>query len=170
MSEEQFSVIIDKYQTPVVSLIYKMVSSWETARDLAQDTFVKLWNYRNNIKTDLPSFTLIYKIAMNISIDFLRKKRPEMKELDPEILEDKGTNQKDGEFYRLILLCTIDLKPKQKAIFILRDIEGFSFDEIVRILNTPLPNIRSNLHLARKNVKRLLESKYDYNEELLYDL
>jgi RNA polymerase sigma factor (sigma-70 family) len=112
MSEEQFSVIIEKYQIPVISLIFKMISSWETARDLAQDTFVKLWNYRDKIQTDLPSFTLIYKIAMNISIDFLRKKNPGINEADPENFEDKNTNQKEGEFYQLILSCTGDLKPK----------------------------------------------------------
>ena len=93
MSEEQFSIIIEKYQLSVTSLIYKMVSSWETARDLAQDTFVKLWNYRDKIQTDLPSFTLIYKIAMNVSIDFLRKKHPEIKEIDPATYEDKNTSQ-----------------------------------------------------------------------------
>ena len=170
MNEEQFSALIDKYQVAVISLIYKMISSRESARDLAQDTFIKLWNYRSKIKSDSPSFTLIYRIAVNVSIDFLRKKRPQVQDLDPEAFEDKSTRQERSEVYQLILTCAVDLKPKQRAIFILRDIEGFSFDEIKKILNMPLSNIRSNLHLARKNIKRLLESKYEYSQELLYDL
>ena len=107
---------------------------------------------------------------MNVSIDFLRKKHPEIKEIDPETYEDKNTSQGYKELYQLILTCSVDLKPKQKAIFILRDIEGFSFDEIKRILNMPQSNIRSNLHLARKNIKNLLNSKYEYSQEMLYDL
>lgn len=170
MDEDRFSEIIEEHQRAIISVIKKMVVSWDTARDLAQDTFLKLWDYRNKINYDKPLFTLLYKIAINISIDYLRKKRPEPSNLDFEISTFSGDNMGFDEIYQLILGCTEKLKPKQKAVFILRDIEGFSFEEIKNIMGIPISNIRSNLHLARKNIKNYMEDLYQINQEMIYDL
>ena len=170
MDEDQFSEIIEEYQRVIISVIQKMVNSWDTARDLTQDTFLKLWDYRNKINYDKPLFTLLYKIAINISIDYLRKKRPEPSHLYLEIPTSSSENIGFNEVYQLVLSCSEKLKPKQKTVFILRDIEGFSFEEIKTIMDIPIPNIRSNLHLARKNIKNYMESVYQFNQEMIYDL
>ena len=74
------------------------------------------------------------------------------------------------EMFHLIVQCSSKLKPKQKAVFLLRDIEGFSFEEIADTLKMSINNIQSNLHLARKNIRCLLESKYQLTWETIYDL
>ena len=167
MTENQFCEIIERYKSPVIALIGKMVSSIETAQDISQDTFVRLWNYREKIKRDSSVFTLIYKIAVNLSIDYLRKSKPEKIEFD--IVTNEYTDEKleTNEFYKLILKCSEKLKPKQKAVFIMRDIDGLSFEEIAEVLEMPVSNIRSNLHLARKNVRQLLQEKYNINQEYI---
>jgi len=170
MNEEKFIELIERYQSPLHSLIYKMVHSWETARDLAQDTFVKLWHFRYRIITDTPSFTLIYKIAVNLSIDHLRKKKPDRLEFIEEVPQNSSDNHDFKELREIILFCARQLKSKQQAIFLLRDLEGFSFQEISTILDMPLSNVTSNLHLARKNIKKILERKFQYSEEILYEL
>jgi len=170
MDNKQFSDILDTYQSVIISVIYKMIKSWETARDLAQDSFIKLWDYRDKIREDKPIFTLLYKIAVNLAIDHLRKSKNKFIELDNNAYTASTDNLESREIYQLILAISDRLKPKQKAIFILRDIEGFSFQEIKSIMNLPIGNIRSNLHLARKNIKKSLELEYEYNQEMIYEM
>jgi len=147
-----------------------MINSWDTAHDLAQDAFVKLWHYRDRISEDKPIFTLLYKIAVNLAIDHQRKSKNRFVELHETFSSTSFENLDNREIYQLILAISDRLKPKQKAIFILRDIEGFSFEEIKSIMNMPIGNVRSNLHLARKNIKNTLESDYNLSQELIYEL
>ena len=170
MIENQFDEIVDLYSQPILNIIYKMIHHKETAYDLAQDVFTKLWEHRNKFDQQKSIFTLIYKIAMNLSIDYLRKKKPDVYE--NEILEMVYTSDPNdqSEIFNLIMQCSSDLKPKQKAVFLLRDIEGFSFEEIAETLRMSVNNIQSNLHLARKRIRYLLETKYQLTLETLYDL
>ena len=170
MLDEQFEDIVEQYQTSVIALIDRMVNSMETARDLAQDSFIRLWHYRDKIKPDKPLFTLIYKIAMNISIDYLRKKKTDTVDFDLTTSSIERDILDSKEVFRIVLSCCEKLKPKQKAVFVLRDIEGYSFEEIKYIMDMPISNIRSNLHLARKNVRKMMELEYQINQELIYEL
>jgi RNA polymerase sigma-70 factor (ECF subfamily) len=170
MDKKQFADILDLYQISVISVIYKMINSWETAQDLAQDAFLKLWHYRGKINEEKPIFTLLYKIAVNLAIDHLRKSKDKFVELDSTLSLTSVESPDNRELYHLILAISDKLKPKQKAIFILRDIEGFTFEEIKSIMNMPVGNIRSNLHLARKNIKKTLETEYQFSQEMLYEL
>ena len=170
MDKQKFSEVLRIYQSAVISVIHKMINSWDTAHDLAQDAFVKLWHYRDRISEDKPIFTLLYKIAVNLAIDHQRKSKNRFVELHETFSSTSFENLDNREIYQLILAISDRLKPKQKAIFILRDIEGFSFEEIKSIMNMPIGNVRSNLHLARKNIKNTLESDYNLSQELIYEL
>ena len=141
MDKNQFAEILEVYQSAVISVIHKMTDSWETARDLAQDTFVRLWNYREKISDEKPVFTLIYKIAINLAIDHLRRNKNRFTTLDTNVSYHLNDNSDNKELYHLIITLSDKLKPKQKAIFILRDVEGFSFEEIKSIMNMPIGNI-----------------------------
>lgn len=170
MTKEQFSNIILRYQKPVISLMYKMVYSWEVARDLAQDTFLKFWNHRNKIDLNKSHFTLLYKIAMNCAIDYLRKQRNFQMNLVDDNQEWEIEKGYDIEFHELLFKCSKSLQAKQRAIFILRDLEGMPFEEIALIMESSVGNIRSNVHLARKNIRRLLFEKYQITEEYFNDM
>jgi RNA polymerase sigma-70 factor (ECF subfamily) len=170
MDKQQFAEVLEIYQSALISVIHKMINSWETARDLAQDAFIKLWHYRDKISEDKPIFTLLYKIAVNLAIDHLRKSKKKFVEFHDTLSNTSLENSDHREIYQLILAISERLKPKQKAIFILRDIEGFTFEEIKLIMNMPIRNIRSNLHLARKNIKNTLESDYNLSQEIVYEL
>ena len=170
MNSEQFTQFIARYQRPLLSAIYKMVSSREAARDIAQESFTRMWQkykYINNAQTP---FYVLYRIAINLSIDYLRKAKDFTYEISNLISEGDDWREDSEEFFQILLQCASELKPKQKAVFILRDIEGFDFDEISDILMTPVENLRSNLSLARKKIKNLLETRYRINQEFFYEL
>ena len=170
MIENQFDEIVDRYSQPILNIIYKMVHHKETAYDLTQDVFTKLWQHRNKFDQEKSIFTFIYKMAMNLSIDYLRKKKPDV--FENEILEMVNTSEPDGpdEIFNLVVQCSSDLKPRQKAVFLLRDIEGFTFEEIADTLRMSVNNVQSNLHLARKRKRYLLETKFQITREMLYDM
>lgn len=170
MTENQYKDIVDSYSNPIISVINKMIHHEQEAYDLSQDVFLRLWEYRNKLDTSKPVFTFIYKIAMNLSIDYLRKKTPEYIENDMLDLMKSNNFEEDEEVFKLIMRCSSELKPKQKAVFILRDIEGFSFEEVADTLKMSINNIQSNLHLARKKIRNLLESKYQLTWETIYDM
>lgn len=170
MTTKDFNDAVQKYQRPLLSVIQKMVHSHEVARDMVQDSFIRFWKSYRETEFNKSVFSLLYRIAMNLAIDHLRKQNSTLVQSD-EYIEDKGYIPGDNsELYQIILECAARLKPRQKAAFILRDIEGLDFNEISQILTLPVENIRSNLHLARKNIKNLLEVNYELNQEFFYEL
>jgi RNA polymerase sigma-70 factor (ECF subfamily) len=170
MTANEFKNMISKYQRPLLSVIQKMVHSHEIARDMLQESFLRFWKKYQDDRFSGSVFSLLYRIAMNLAIDHLRKQNSFPLSYN-DSFQDPGYVPGDySELYQIILKCAAQLKPRQKAAFVLRDIEGLDFDEISQILTLPVENIRSNLYLARKNIKNLLEVNYDINQEFFYEL
>ncbi|MBD3223657.1 MAG: sigma-70 family RNA polymerase sigma factor [Caldithrix sp.] len=170
MNQESFESIVRRYQEPVISIIYKMTGNRENAYDLAQDVFLRLWTKQIKIDRETNVFTYLYRAAMNAAIDYLRRTRPQRFDDVESYPFETGIMIPSNELYELIIKCAQSLKPKQRAVFLLRDVEGFDFAEIARILNRPVSNLRSNLHLARKNIRHLLRTRYQITEEQLYEV
>jgi RNA polymerase sigma-70 factor, ECF subfamily len=170
MNSKQFTQFIEHYQRPLLSVVYKMVHSWEMAKDIVQESFIRIWGKYKSVGDESSSFYLLYRIAMNLSIDYLRKSKNENDDIETKLNIVYELPKESKELFEIILECASRLKPKQKAAFILRDIEGFDFTEISDVLKTPVENIRSNLNLARKNIKNKLESRYQITEEFFYEL
>jgi len=169
MTEAEFNRILEKYQMTIIHTIHNMVYSWEVARDLSQEVFIRLWENRKKIKPDKPVFNFLYRVAINRSIDHLRKIKPEFSKMDYEdILSSDDLTE--SELYKLIIHCTRHLQPKQRAVFILRDIEGLDFQDIENILELPAGNLQSNLYLARQNIRKLLAKKFNIEREFIYEI
>ena len=170
MTYDQFNDLVLQYQKPVIACIYKMVYSWEVSRDLAQESFLKLWNMKHKIENDKPVFTLLYRIAMNLSIDYLRREKNLLFQPLNVDIQMNETQNDNPEFREMLQNCCSKLNPRQRAVFNLRDLEGLSFEEISEILEISLGNIRSNLHLARKNIKQILFEEYQIDEEYFNEM
>ena len=81
-SEKAYRELLDRYQRPVFSLIYRMVRDREKAEDLAQETFVKVFNHIDSFNPKYKFSSWIFKIASNLTIDAIRKKDLETVSLD----------------------------------------------------------------------------------------
>jgi len=170
MTHDQFNGLTIQYQKSIISCIYKMVYSWEIARDLAQEAFIKLWNMRNKIQKRKPIFTLLYRIAMNLSIDYLRRESNLLFQPLQEDFQINDIQNGDPEFRKMLIDCCSKLNPRQRAVFNLRDLEGLTFEEISGILEISVGNVRSNLHLARKNIKQTLFEVYQIDKEYFNEM
>ncbi|HMA37013.1 MAG TPA: RNA polymerase sigma factor [Chloroflexia bacterium] len=85
---EAFAALFDRYQTPIVNYLYRIVGDWETAHDLAQDSFLKAYQALGRTEPDLQIGPWLYRIATNTGLDALRRRKritwvPFLEEFDP---------------------------------------------------------------------------------------
>jgi RNA polymerase sigma-70 factor (ECF subfamily) len=127
---------------------------------------VTIWQKLNKIRSAEVYKTWIYRIVMNKCYDQLRKRKrnPEFiadektwKLLSDSICENPSTELENSETAKIINLLSERLSPKQKAVFVLSDIEQMSHDEISEITGMSKPLIKSNLHHARKSISEMVE-------------
>ena len=157
-----YQEFIRLYSPRVHAIAYQMVGNSIDAQDIAQEVFIKL---SRSLRTYKPRFTFttwLYRLTVNLSIDYLRKhsrhknislenlqNESKLKDSAPtpdrylELSELKGAIQKISE----------ELTWKQRKVFVLRDLQGFSTDEVARILDCRPSTIRVHLSKARVRVK-----------------
>jgi RNA polymerase sigma-70 factor (ECF subfamily) len=148
----------------MVALAFRMVGNLEEARDQAQEAFVRLWQHHNWPEDENARFALLTRILINLCIDRLRKRKRhpllfwEAQEMEPLLLSSNEPEREleAGELQAFMTSCLARLKPRQKAIFILRDVEGYSVLETAKIIGCSENNVLVNLHKARKNLRKWL--------------
>ncbi len=162
-----FKQLTDRYRSQVAGIAYKMVGDYDDAKDISQMVFVK--TFYNIKRFDLTKrfSTWLYRIAVNASIDYIRK----FKKHKFEDLEDTGepnlrttmTPERTfqlkelGEFVRE---SAKKLNEKQHQAFVLKDLEGLDIDEIAQIMGMPQATVRWYLHRARKKLRGDLRRRF----------
>ncbi len=158
-----FRRLVELHQSMVFRLAFRLLCNEEDARDATQEAFIRAWTRLRSFDTSRTFSTWIYAITSNYCLDRLKAaKRWEsfetenLKEaLNPETPETLLLNRELGEKIRLL---TSELSPKQKLIFTLSALEDLSVPEIVQITGMTRHQIKSNLHFARKKIKKQLNS------------
>ena len=161
---DAFKYIVAEYQQLVYTLALKMMCNEAEAEDITQETFIKAWQNIIRYNRQYKFSTWIYKIAANICYDKLRSKpaveNVALSEYDAvyEVNQEELLDNK--ELKKLIIKFTSGLSPKQKLIFMLSEIEELEIEEIIQITGMTASKIKSNLYLARKQIKSKL-SQYE---------
>ncbi len=163
--EESFRQLVDKYQRRTYWIAYNMLSNYETAREISQEAFIRV--YRNIARFDVKKnfYTWLYQIVVNLCIDRMRKlshgKSVNLDGVgglaDPH-LGPSESGQKT-ELRRRVHQSLDRLPPKYKAVLTLRDIQGFSCEEISEIVDCTNATVRWRLHRARKLFKAIWDGK-----------
>jgi RNA polymerase sigma-70 factor (ECF subfamily) len=162
--EKAFRLIVEEYQHMIYTLSFRLLCNEEEAKDVAQETFVRVWLNLSKYNPEMKFSTWIYTIATNLCLDKLKSPRKiiynELTDmvntnlLSTECADKQLLNNELGE---LILTLTDSLSPKQKVVFTLNCLEELDVDEIVEITGFTPENIKSNLFLAKKNIRCKLE-------------
>lgn len=148
------------------SVAFRMLGDEDQAKDVVQETMVTIWQKLKKIRSAEVYKTWIYRIVINKCYDQLRKRKrnPEFiadektwKLLSDSIAENPSSELENSETARIINLLSKRLSPKQKAVFVLSDIEQMSHDEISAITGISKSGIKSNLHYARKSISEMVE-------------
>ncbi len=155
-----FARLVARHQSLVYRLAFRMLCDEEEAKDITQETFVKVWLSLHTYKPSFRFSTWIYKIACNLCYDRLRsgQRASHHRPLtDPDLHiasdEDIELTLHNKELGQLILRFTDELTPKQRLVFVLRDVEDRDLSEIELITGLSPEKIKSNLYLARKNIR-----------------
>lgn len=143
-----------------------MLSDEDQAKDVVQETMVTVWQKLNKIKTAEVYKTWIYRIVVNKCYDQMRKRKrnPEFvtddrtwELISNRISEEPSATLENGETSKIISILTGKLSSKQKAVFVLSDLEGMSNDEISEITGISKSAVKANLYHARKNISEKVE-------------
>jgi RNA polymerase sigma-70 factor (ECF subfamily) len=174
---QAFTMIVDRFQKKIYSLAYNILKNHLDADEVVQETFVRVYKKRKEL-ADVKYFTsFVIRIASNYSIDLLRKSKghsgmaEDSTSLPGDIqlkLSQKVATPLDEynnkRIMKEIRKALEQLPPKQRLTAILHDIEGYSKAEIARSLDCPEATVRSNLHIARSKLKKILKTKLDRKE------
>jgi RNA polymerase sigma-70 factor (ECF subfamily) len=163
---ENFRKLVQMTSPFAFSVAFRMLGDEDQAKDIVQETMVTIWQKLNKIKSAEAYKTWIYKIVINKCYDQLRRRK-----INPEFSPDEKTwrlisdrisvepsaELENGETAMIIRVLTNRLSPKQKAVFVLSDLEQMSHDEISEITGISKSGIKANLHYARKSISVMVE-------------
>ncbi|MEN6327019.1 MAG: sigma-70 family RNA polymerase sigma factor [Syntrophomonas sp.] len=170
-SLDAFGEMVSQYQDRVYSHCRFLSGNPDDAQDLAQDVFVQAFKGIKSFRNDADFGTWLHRIAVNQWINYQRKNKKGM-----IFSLDEPLHTKDGEVYRElaaseenisdiieqselreILVKALDsLLPEFKAALILRDIEGYDYQEIAKLLGCSLGTVKSRINRGRKALKKKL--------------
>jgi RNA polymerase sigma-70 factor (ECF subfamily) len=143
-----------------------MLGDEDQAKDVVQETMITIWQKLKKIKSAEVYKKWIYTIVVNKCYDQLRKRKrnPEFvtdekkwRLISDSISERPSAGLENRETAQIISLLSNKLSPKQKAVFILSDLEEMSNDEISEITGMSKSGIKANLYYARKSISEMVE-------------
>ena len=166
---DAFGELVSRFQKKVYFLAFQVLGNHLDADEVLQETFVRVYRKRKEL-SDVANFTsFVIRIASNYAIDLLRKRRgqatatedltdlPSGLQLDlSRRVRTPGEILADKRLMEEIKRALNTLPPRQKLTAVLHDVEGYSKSEIAEMLNCPEATVRSNLHIARTKLKKIL--------------
>jgi len=171
-----FAELVETYKDKIYGFLYRMTGSREDASDLLQEVFLRVYNNLHAFDETMRFSPWIYRIAQNLAVDHLRKRR-NMVYLDEPTgeggdmywqLESPEPGPEaivEFEDFRGSLAGALgNLPPIYKAVLLLRFVQGLSYEDIARSLDLPLTTVKTRLHRAREALRQSLV-KQGYFEE-----
>ncbi|OGC75974.1 MAG: hypothetical protein A2Z27_05090 [candidate division Zixibacteria bacterium RBG_16_50_21] len=164
-----FEEIVKRYQKRIFYLAYRMTKDFDAADDIAQETFIKAYQNLGSFKENYAFYTWIYRIGMNLSINYIRRQKFLVREqevedfqrlVDSQMVLENQTQHSEEEERLENLKREIDLLPvDHRAVLILKIHENRSCSEIANILKIPLGTVLSRLARAREQLAGRIKVK-----------
>ena len=168
---QAFRALVERYQRRVVQLALAMTKDADEAMDIAQETFVRVHRYLPSFKGDSSFFTWTYRIAMNLCLDAQRRKgrleRVDVKQgdeaeieaaMDPPSAALAGPQRQalNAELRDRIEEALASLSDNHRAILLLREVEGLSYEDLAKVLGIRKGTVMSRLFHARLKMQSKL--------------
>jgi RNA polymerase sigma-70 factor (ECF subfamily) len=158
---------VRKYQDRLFNTVVHVAGSREEAEDVAQEAFVQAYVKLSSFHRESAFYTWLYRIAFNIAVSRRRRKKNEVS-LDAG-REDSGREPTDDveapgeqllrqERANLVHSALAALSDEHRSILVLREMEGFEYEQISEILDLPTGTVRSRLHRARLHLREQLKT------------
>ena len=165
-----FKELVRQYQPFAFALAMRLLADEDEASDVVQESFVRVWKHIDQYDPRKKFTTWLYTIVTNLSLDRLRAirrnhrlffPRDEYRDTDGvQVADDIVEIQSNRELAAMIRSLTAELPVKQRLVFTLRDLQDLSVEEVAEITNMSIGSVKTNLHYARRRIRRLMGEKY----------
>ncbi|MCF8240403.1 MAG: sigma-70 family RNA polymerase sigma factor [Melioribacteraceae bacterium] len=172
---EAFELLVKRYKDPLMNFVYRFVGNRDICTDIVQDTMIKFYLNKDSYKSFAKFSTWIYTIAGNLAKNELkRRKRRTILSLQGNSDEDddKTIQVEDKSYFapdrsadseiksEIIQRALLKVKPVYREVVILRDIQGFSYEEIAEITDLSIGTVKSRINRGRSQLQKLLKNIY----------
>jgi len=171
-----FAELVEDYKDKIYGFLYRMTGSHEDAYDLAQEVFLRVYKNLHAFDDTMRFSPWIYRIAQNLAVDQLRKRR-KLVYLDEPTGEDGDMNWQIessdpgpedivefADFRESLATALNELQPIYKAVLLMRFVHELSYEDIARSLDLPLTTVKTRLHRAREALRQIM-TKQGYFEQ-----
>jgi RNA polymerase sigma-70 factor (ECF subfamily) len=171
--ERAFDELVERYQTRLVNFIYRTVGDRERAEDLVQEVFIRVYRHLHRFDRSKKFSTWVYTIASNLAKNELRNRSRNPLVLfqtvrknwqdDDRPLQFEDPNSRPDDLYRkrhlreVVEQSVAKLPEHHRSVFVLRELEGKSYDEIAEITGCNLGTVKSRLNRARTSFAELVQ-------------
>jgi len=157
-----FNLLVRKYQKKIYAHVRRIVIDHDDANDVVQNIFIKVWKGLEKFKEDSELYTWIYRISVNESLTFLKKKRTKFfipihnveREMSDKI--DAGEHFSGDEIEKKLQKALLTLPEKQRIVFNLRYYEEMPYEEMSKVLDTSVGALKASYHIAAKKIEENL--------------
>ena len=155
MSPKEYNHIVTTYSDGIYHFLCRMLSNNEVASDLTQEVFLQLWKNRKKVNPEKVK-SWLFTTAKNKALNHIKKHKESHLEND----FDWGNNSEEIGFEnRDILEQGLKiLTPEERSLVLLRDLEGYDYNEIAELSGVPNKHVKARLFRARRKLKTVIET------------
>jgi RNA polymerase sigma-70 factor (ECF subfamily) len=154
-----FGELVRQHHSGVINVVYRLCADVHLAEDAAQEAFIRAWQNLNRYKPKSPFRNWLYRIAVNVALDALRRERV-TSDVDDYPISSSGRGpeaalecrQRAAQVQEAILA----LPPASRVVLVLREYQGLSYGEIAETLRIPVGTVMSRLNYARQLLRNEL--------------
>jgi len=157
-----FDTIVEKYEQRVYAIALRMTGNVEDARDAMQDVFISALRALRSFRGDAQLSTWIHRVAVNASLDVLRKRKRHvaqpLEEAGERPSDDVGPEDAAARAARAVEVqrALQAVSEEHRAVLVLHDLQDLDYAETAAALDIPVGTVKSRLHRARSEMARLL--------------
>ncbi|MBL8149211.1 MAG: sigma-70 family RNA polymerase sigma factor [Blastocatellia bacterium] len=168
--DEAFRLIFNRFARPIISFIYDMVGKQETAEELTQETFVRAYRSLSTLKDDTKISTWLFGIAKNVVRESRRSLAREVDDSHISTMRDETQKPEENllekELDQVIKKALEKLDQDKRLVFTLKVFQQLSYEEIATITGYSIPKLKTDLHRAKAEMRRLISPYYGARDEL----
>ena len=171
-----FESLVRTYESFVYNVAYQSLKSADDAFDVSQEVFIKVYRSLGSFRGDCKFSTWIYRIAVNVIKDFLRSKSNKLKTVsvyetdaegeehhieiaDDSVSSDPIASYEKKERAALVREAIASLTEDQRNVIVLRDMEGYTYEEISEMLYLDIGTVKSRINRGRNAIKKFLTER-----------
>jgi RNA polymerase sigma-70 factor, ECF subfamily len=171
-TERAFEILVQRFKNPLTNFVYRFLGDYDSCSDIVQDTFVKVYRYKDNYSSLAKFSTWIYTIAGNLArTEYQRRRRRNFFSISSYGDEEKTFEIPDNSYRpdvtadasmknEIIQKALLKVRDSYREAVILRDIQELSYEEIAEIMQIEVGTVKSRINRGRAELQKYLKDIY----------